>query len=165
MSVTIIMLIIVCFFATVLLLDFAILIPKFGAEHFGLPEDLSKMMMKMPDKPLWVNITGVIIMLLGFAGSLAVLAWAGVDAAKKNMSFAQTFFRFLIILDGYKLYDIICFDWLFLTKLKIPQKIYPQTAGAKGYDSFGFNIKSQIIKLFVFAGISLLFAAIITHFF
>ena len=34
---TIIMLIIVCVLATLLLLDFAILIPKFGAEHFGLP--------------------------------------------------------------------------------------------------------------------------------
>ncbi|MBP5576664.1 MAG: hypothetical protein J6X67_07905 [Treponema sp.] len=66
-------------------------------------------------------------------------------------------------LAGYKLYDIICFDWLFLTKWKIPQKIYPETAGAKGYDSFGFNTKSQIIKLFVFAGISLLVAAIISR--
>ncbi|MBP5696239.1 MAG: hypothetical protein J6X11_06280 [Treponema sp.] len=53
---TIIMLIIVCVLATVLLLDFAILIPKFGAEHFGLPEDLKEMMMKMPDRPLWLNI-------------------------------------------------------------------------------------------------------------
>ena len=50
------MLIIVCVLVTVLLLDFAILIPKFGAEHFGLPEDLTKMMMKMPDRPLWLNI-------------------------------------------------------------------------------------------------------------
>ncbi len=161
---TVLMLIIVCVLATVLLLDFAILIPKFGAEHFGLPEDLTKMMMKMPDRPLWVNILGLFIMLAGFAGAVGVLVWAGFDAVKTDMSFVQIFLRFLIILDGYKLYDIICFDWLFLTKWKIPQKIYPQTAGAKGYDSFGFNTKSQIIKLFVFAGISLLAAAIISRF-
>lgn len=159
---TLIMTAIVLVLATILLLDFAIVIPKFGSKHFGLPEDLARMIDQMPDRPMWVNILGIILMIAGFAGAIAVLIWAGVDAVKTDMSFLQTFLRFLIILDGYKLYDIIFFDYLWLTKLKIPQKIYPQTEGNKGYDSFGFNLKSQIIKLFAFCGASLLIAFILT---
>lgn len=49
-----------------------------------------------------------------------------------------------------------------LTKLKLPVKIYPETAGAKGYDSFGFNAESQIMKLVAFFGISLILAFILT---
>ena len=49
-----------------------------------------------------------------------------------------------------------------LTKLKLPAKIYPETAGAKGYDNFGFNAKSQTIKIVVFCGISLLLAFVLT---
>lgn len=48
------------------------------------------------------------------------------------------------------------------TLLKLPIKIYPETAGAKGYDNFGFNTKSQMMKLVVFVGISLVSAFILT---
>ena len=64
--------------------------------------------------------------------------------------------------EGYKLFDIICFDFIMITKLKLPEKIYPETAGAKGYDNFGFNAKSQTIKIVVFCGISLLLAFVLT---
>ena len=67
-----------------------------------------------------------------------------------------------IITEGYKLFDIIFFDYLMLTKFKIPSKIYPETAGVKGYNNFGFNAKSQVMKLVVFCGISLILAFVLT---
>lgn len=116
----------------------------------------------IPDRPIWVNVLGVVIMLLGFVGVIAVLIWAGVDVVESRLSFWEAFLRFLIITEGYKLFDIIFFDYLMLTKLKLPVKLYPETAGAKGYDNFGFNAKSQITKLVLFFLISLILAYILT---
>lgn len=116
----------------------------------------------IPDRPIWVNVLGVVIMLLGFVGVIAVLIWAGVDVVESRLSFWEAFLRFLIITEGYKLFDIIFFDYLMLTKLKLPVKLYPETAGAKGYDNFGFNAKSQITKLVLFFLISLILVYILT---
>ena len=49
-----------------------------------------------------------------------------------------------------------------LTKLKLPTKVYPQTVGAKGYDNFGFNAKSQITKVIIFFFVILILAYLLT---
>ena len=98
-------------------------------------------------------------MIVGFLGVVVVLIWAIVDTVKFKLSFMEAFIRFFIITEGYKLFDIIFFDY---TKFKIPSKIYPETAGAKGYNNFGFNAKSQVMKLVVFCGISLILAFVLT---
>ena len=152
----------ICLLATVLLVDFVVVIPKFGAKYFGAPDDIKEMASKMPDQPAWVNALGVLILVVGFAGVAAVLAWAVRDTLETKMSFWETFLRFLILFEGYKLFDVVCFDYLMLTKLKLPVRIYPETAGFKAYDSFGFNAKSQIGKAVAFAAISLLIACILT---
>ena len=149
---TLIMLGLVCLLATLMITDFIIVIPKFGAQHFGAPDDIKEMMKKMPDRTPWVNILGVSIMIAGFLGVVVVLIWAIVDTVKFKLSFMEAFIRFFIITEGYKLFDIIFFDYLMLSKFKIPLKIYPETAGAKGYNNFGFNAKSQVMKLVVFCG-------------
>lgn len=159
---TLMMLGLVCLLATLMIMDFIIVIPKFGSKHFGAPEDIKEMMENIPDRAAWVNILGVCIMIAGFAGVIAVFLWAMFDTVKTGLSFGEAFLRFLIITEGYKFFDIVCFDYLMLTKLKLPSKIYPETAGAKGYDNFGFNAKSQIMKLFVFCGISLFLAFLLT---
>lgn len=162
MSKTLVMLGLICLLASFLLFDFIVVIPKFGSEHFGAPDGIKKMMKKLPDRPMWVNILGVCIMFAGFVGVVAVFLWAMADTVKSELPFSDAFIRFFIILEGYKLFDVVCFDYLMLTKLKLPEKLYPETAGAKGYDSFGFNAKSQIIKAVIFCGTSFLLATIST---
>ena len=159
---TFIILGLVCLLATLMITDFILVIPKFGSKHFGAPDDIKEMMEKIPDRALWVNLLGVCIMIVGFVGVALVLIWAIVDTVKIKLSFIGAFIRFFIITEGYKLFDIICFDYLMLTKLKLPARIYPETAGAKGYDNFGFNAKSQIIKMVIFCGISLITAFVLT---
>ena len=159
---TLIMLGLVCLLAIFMMMDFIIVIPKFGSKHFGAPDDINEMMEKIPDRASWVNIIGVCIMIVGFVGVIAVFIWAMVDTVKTDMSFFGAFIRFFIITEGYKLFDIIFFDYLMLTKLKLPAKIYPETAGAKGYDNFGFNTKSQMNKLIIFCVASILLAFILT---
>lgn len=159
---TLMMLGLVCLIAILMIMDFILVIPKFGSKHFGAPDDIKEMMEKIPDRAPWVNLLGICIMIAGFVGAASVLIWAMVDTVKTDMSFSGAFIRFFMITEGYKLFDIVCFDYLMLTKLKLPERIYPETAGAKGYDNFGFNAKSQTIKMVVFCGISLILAFVLT---
>ncbi len=162
MAKTLIMLGVICLLATVLMFDFVVVIPKFGAKYFGAPDDIKEMASAMPDQPTWVNVLGVCILIAGFAGVAAVFVWAVRDTLAVRMSFWGVFLRFFTILEGYKLFDVVCFDYLMLTKLKLPLMVYPETAGFKAYDNFGFNAMSQMAKAIAFAGTSLLMAAILT---
>lgn len=79
------------------------------------------------------------------------------------MTFWRTFLRFFIMLEGYKLYDIIVFDYLMMTKMHTIEKLeklYPSLKGAEGLYSFGFHAKSQIAKLLLFPLVGAVFAAI-----
>ena len=58
---------------------------------------------------------------------------------------------------------MVCFDYILLTKLNIFQKLFPETVGCKGYEKFGFNLKSQIIKILVFAVISVVIAVVLSR--
>ena len=79
------------------------------------------------------------------------------------MGFSDILVRYLILLEGYKLFDMVCFDYILLTKLNIFQKLFPETVGCKGYEKFGFNLKSQIIKILVFAVISVVIAVVLSR--
>lgn len=159
---TLAMLLIICLLASIMMMNFILIIPKFGSKHFGAPDDIKVMMSTLPDKPIWVNIIGGLIMILGLLAIAGVLVWAIVDTVKFHLTFQQAFLRFLILFEGYKLFDIIFFDYLMLTKLKLPTKVYPETAGAKGYDDFGLNAKSQIAKVIIFFFLSLILAYLLT---
>ena len=126
------------------------------------PSDIRDKVMEREDYPLWRTI-------LGFAGAIAILAlvagifiYAGKDAIARKMNFVQIFERFAILLCGYKIFDMVCFDYILLTKLNIFQTFFPETIGCKGYESFGFNLKSQLLKLFIFVLVSLGIAAILS---
>lgn len=160
---TFIMLFLICLLALIIEMDFFIALCKFGAEYFGAPDDLKELVKKIPPKPFAVTIAGIIVLLLAFAGVAGVFLWAVVDTYRNYPGMLQVFLRFAILLDGYKLFDIVCFDWLLLTKIRFPEKLYPETRGAKGYDSFGFNAKSQITKLILFPVIALVVAVIFAY--
>lgn len=106
----------------------------------------------------WVLI---IISLLGIAGAFI---FAAVNGVQNHFALWQFFIRFLLMLYIYKAFDIICFDWLLLTKSHFFQHYYPEIEGCESLEKFGFNRKSQIIKIVVFPFVSLLAAWICTLF-
>jgi len=127
------------------------------------PKDIMEKVLARPDYPKWRTALGYAlsaVLVLGIAG---ILFWAGYDAVRKEMGFGAIFVRYLILLCGYKLFDMVCFDWLLLTKLNVFQQFFPETVGCKGYERFGFNLKSQLIKLAAFAIASLVIAAILSR--
>ena len=71
------------------------------------------------------------------------------DGFRSGFGFWQFFTRFVLIFTIYKLYDMVCFDYFLLIKFHFFQHYYPETEGALAERKYGFNIKSQLLKLLV----------------
>ena len=111
------------------------------------------------------KVIGWVMMVLGAlakTGAFAVAIW---DGFRSGFSFFQFFLRFAWMLTVYKAYDMIFFDWFLLCRFQFFQHYYPETAPALEGRKCGFNIKSQLLKLFViFPAVSALAAWICTLF-
>lgn len=73
--------------------------------------------------------------------------------------------QFASIFTIYKAYDMIFFDWFLLCKFHFFQHYFPEVKPALDGREYGFNIKSQLLKLLViFPAASALAAWICTLF-
>ena len=98
-------------------------------------------------------------MILG-VGVIAV--WDGI---RSGFSFTQFFQRFLLIFTIYKTYDMVFFDWFLLCRFRFFQYYYPEVAPVYNGRKYGYNLKSQLLKLLViFPEVSALAAWICTRF-
>jgi hypothetical protein len=105
----------------------------------------------------WVLMVFSILMILG---SLAI---AILDGFRCGFTFRQFFTRLVIIFTVYKVYDMIFFDYFLLLKSHFFQYYYPEVERVMEGRKYGFNIRSQLVKLFViFPAISALAAWICT---
>lgn len=105
----------------------------------------------------WVMIILSVLMILG-VGVIAV--W---DGFRSGYSLMQFFLRFVMIFTIYKAYDMIFFDGFLLCKFRFFQHYYPEIASVYNGRKYGFNLKSQLLKLLViFPGVSALAAWICT---
>ncbi len=89
---------------------------------------------------------------------LGAFLYAAYDGLREGYGFRQLFFRFIITLYIWKAFDIICPDWLLMTKTHILQRYYPETEDCEGYRRFGFNRKEQLIRIAVFSFVAALMA-------
>ena len=107
----------------------------------------------------WTLIIFSILMILGTG---VVSIW---DGFRSGFGFWQFFTRFVLIFTIYKVYDMVCFDYFLLMKFKFFQYYYPETESVYAGRKYGFNIKSQLLKLLViFPAVSALAAWICTLF-
>ncbi len=107
----------------------------------------------------WVLIILSVLMILG-VGVISV--W---DGFRCGYSFARFFLRFVLILTIYKAYDMIFFDWFLLCRFQFFQHYYPEAKHVCVGRKYGFNIKSQLLKLLVlFPAVSALAAWICSLF-
>jgi len=91
----------------------------------------------------WTLMVFSILMILGVG---AVSIW---DGFRNGFSFWQFFIRFVTIFTVYKLYDMICFDYFLLMKFHFFQYYFPEVKSVYPLKRYGYNIKSQLLKLFV----------------
>ena len=108
---------------------------------------------------------GWVLMIFSFlmiVGSLAIALW---DGLRSGFTFRQFFIRLLIMFTVYKVYDMIFFDYFLLMKFRFFQHYYPEVESVFEGRKYGFNIRSQLLKLLVlFPAISALVAWICTLF-
>ncbi len=101
----------------------------------------------------WVLMIFSILMILG-VGIISI--W---DGFRSGYTFWQFFCRFTFIFTVYKLYDMIYFDYFLLIKFHFFQYYYPEVECVYKNMKYGFNIKSQLLKLLVIFPISSALAA------
>ena len=107
----------------------------------------------------WTLFIISVLMILG-AGVIAV--WDGI---RSGFTFGQFFLRFVLILTVYKICDMALIDNYLLLKFHFFQHYYPEAAHVMEGRKYGFNIRSQLLKLFViFPAVSALAAWICTRF-
>ena len=100
-----------------------------------------------------------VLAVLMVASALVIAIWDGV---RSGFGFWQFFARFLIILYVYKAFDMICFDWLLMTRTRFFQHYYPEVDVCEAYHKYGFNLKSQIVRIIVYPFIAALMAWVCT---
>lgn len=91
----------------------------------------------------WVLMIISILMILGVG---VVSIW---DGFRSGYSFWKFFVRFVLIFTVYKAYDMIFFDWFLLCKFRFFQFYYPEVEPVYNGRKYGYNLKSQLLKLFV----------------
>ncbi len=91
----------------------------------------------------WVLVMISVLMILGTG---VVSVW---DGFRSGYSFARFFLRFVLIFTIYKAYDMIFFDWFLLCRFRFFQHYYPEVEGVYNGRKYGYNIKSQLLKLLV----------------
>ncbi len=91
----------------------------------------------------WALMVFSILMILGVG---AVAIW---DGFRNGFAFRQFFLRFVTIFTIYKLYDMICFDYFLLMKFQFFQYYFPEVRSVYPLKKYGFNLKSQLLKLFI----------------
>ena len=107
----------------------------------------------------WVMLILSVLMILGV---VVISVW---DGFKSGYSFTQFFLRFVLIFTIYKAYDMIFFDWFLLCKFHFFQYFYPEVESVYNGRKYGYNLKSQLLKLFViFPAASAIAAWICTRF-
>ncbi len=107
----------------------------------------------------WTLMVFAFLMILGVG---IVSVW---DGFRSGFTFRQFFLRFVLIFTIYKVYDMICFDYFLLMKFRFFQHYYPETERVYSGRKYGYNLKSQLLKLLViFPAASALAAWICTLF-
>ncbi len=88
----------------------------------------------------------MIFSMLMIAGVGVISIW---DGFRNDFTFWQFFLRFVFIFTIYKLYDMICFDYFLLMNYHFFQFYFPEVKSVYSGRKYGYNIKSQLLKLLV----------------
>ena len=112
------------------------------------------------------RVTGWALMIFSMVmilGAFVISIW---DGFRSSFTFEQFFLRFVLIFSIYKIYDMIFFDYFLLMKFHFFQYYYPEVESVYKGRKYGYNIRSQLLKLLViFPAASALAARICTLFY
>lgn len=157
MAVTVILTLIMCALLFLMIWAAAYFLPWRRLMDF-FPEDIKeKAIDHKPPFPL-APVIGWICMIVCMAGFAGVIVYGGWDGLQRGYTFGQFLARFLFILLGMKAFDIVCLDYVLLTKTQFFQHYLPETKGCAGYHQFGYNRREQLRRIVALPFCALLLA-------
>ena len=96
-----------------------------------------------------------------FAGAFLLGVWDGV---KNGFGFLKFFARFIVMLYGMEIYDIMFFDWFLLCHSNFFPHFYPELKGIVGPHMFVYNKKTHIVHFIFYIPISAVVSLLCTLF-
>ena len=124
------------------------------------PKDIQAVAQDHPEPFPGAHALGWVLGIALLALIAAAFVYGAYDGIRNGFSFWQHWLRFALMLYLWKAFDIICLDWLLLTKSHFFQHFYPETEGCAGYSSFGFNRKEQLFRIVIFPFVAALLALV-----
>ena len=100
-----------------------------------------------------------VIAVLLFVSALVLAAKEGID---REYSFLRSFARYIGMLYGLEIYDILFFDWFLLCHSGFYPHFYPELKGIIDAHMFGYNKKAHILHFVCYIPICLVLAWICT---
>ena len=165
MLLTIFLAIVFCVAITLMLLSAVAFVQK--KEFFSSAPKEAREAVREREQELFygARVIGWTLMIFSFLMILGVGVISIWDGFRSDFTFWQFFLRFVLIFTIYKAYDMICFDYFLLMKYQFFQFYYPEVKEVYANRKYGYNIKSQLLKLLViFPAVSALAAWICTLF-
>ena len=106
------------------------------------------------------RVLGWVILVLFIIAYIGLFVFGGIDGLRNGFIFRRFFLRFLTIGAVIKAFDIICLDYILLTKTHFFQHYFPETEGCPGWQEFGYNRKQQVRQCVMIVIGSILMACI-----
>ena len=149
MLLTMFLAIIFCAAVTLVLLSAVAFIQK--KELFSSAPKEAQAVIKPREKELFhgARAIGWALMAIAALMILGVCVIAIWDGFRCGFTFWQFFLRFVLIFTIYKIYDMVCFDYFLLMKVEFFQHYYPEVGSVYPLKKYGFNLKSQLLKLLI----------------
>lgn len=149
MLLTVFLAIVLCAAVTLMLLSAVAFIQKkefFSSAPKGAQEVIEPRETELFYGARAIGWTLMIFAVFMIVGALAIAVW---DGFRSGFAFWQFFLRFVLICTIYKVYDMVCFDYFLLMKFHFFQYYFPEVGSVYPLKKYGFNIKSQLLKLLV----------------
>ncbi|MCR4645609.1 MAG: hypothetical protein K5695_09415 [Oscillospiraceae bacterium] len=148
MLLTIFLAIVFCAAISIMLLSAVAFIQK-KAFFSSAPKEAQEVLLPREQELFYgartIGWTLMVFSLLMIAGVGIIAIW---DGFRSGFTFWQFFLRFVSIFTIYKIYDMICFDYFLLMKYQFFQYYYPEVGSVYNGRKYGYNLKSQLLKLF-----------------
>ena len=103
----------------------------------------------------------IVIAFLTFLGAFLLGAWDGI---MNHFGFTVFFVRFLVMLYGMEVFDIIFFDWVLLCHSGFFPHYYPEVKDIVGPHLFGYNWKTHLLHFIIYIPAAAVIAWVCTLF-
>lgn len=112
-----------------------------------MPEDIQEKLKGHKPPFQGAKILGLVLIIIEVMALIGLMTYMIWDGIHNGFTFGQFFARFLIVLYGEKMFDILFLDYFLITRTHFFQHYLPETEGCEGYNQFGHNKKEQMSKI------------------